>query len=157
MFDAIKNFFESKLSKPDAVEEDSSIRQIDLASAALLIEVMKADHQLDERESEKFLDVLKSSYNIPDAELQELKQLAEAESRQATSLYQFTKLINEHYDYEEKVALIENMWRIAFSDDELDRYEDHLIRKISDLIYVSHSDFIRSKHNARGSDAEQSE
>ncbi|MEQ9070316.1 MAG: TerB family tellurite resistance protein, partial [Gimesia chilikensis] len=117
---------------------------------ALLIEVIKADHDLDERETNKFLDVLKDSYNIPQAELQNLKTLAEAESRQATSLYQFTKLINEHYDYEEKVALIGNMWKIAFSDEEIDRYEDHLIRKISELIYVSHSDFIRSKHNARG-------
>ncbi len=155
MFDTIKSFFESRLVKQEAGESDSSpIRQIDLASAALLIEVIKADHDLDEREADEFLEVLKSSYDIPDQELQHLKELAEAESRQATSLYQFTKLINEHYDYEEKVALIENMWRIAFSDDELDRYEDHLIRKISELIYVSHSDFIRSKHNARGKDKE---
>ena len=145
MFDSIKQFFESKLARADQHEQATGINKIDLASAALLIEVIKADHDLDERETAEFLQVLKRSYDLPEEELLQLKKLAEAESRQATSLYQFTKLINDNYDYQQKVALVENMWRIAFSDDELDRYEDHLIRKISDLIYVSHSDFIRSK------------
>ena len=64
-------------------------------------------------------------------------------------LYEFTKLINDSYDYEQKVELIENMWRIAFSDKRLDKYEDHLIRKVSELIYVSHSDFIKTKLKVR--------
>jgi uncharacterized tellurite resistance protein B-like protein len=58
-------------------------------------------------------------------------------------------LINDSYDYEQKIELIENMWRIAFSDKRLDKYEDHLIRKVSELIYVSHSDFIKTKLKIR--------
>ena len=86
---------------------------------------------------------------MSEEELGELVKLAESEANQATSLYEFTRLINDEYDYEEKVGLIENMWKIAFSDEQLDKYEEHLIRKISDLIYVSHSDFIKTKLNVR--------
>ena len=76
-------------------------------------------------------------------------ELAQTQAKEATSLYEFTRLINDDYDYKQKVELIENMWRIAFSDNNLDKYEDHLIRKISDLIYVSHSDFIKAKLKVR--------
>ena len=86
---------------------------------------------------------------MSEEELGELVKLAESEANQATSLYEFTRLINDEYDYKEKVELIENMWKIAFSDEQLDKYEEHLIRKISDLIYVSHSDFIKTKLNVR--------
>jgi uncharacterized tellurite resistance protein B-like protein len=75
--------------------------------------------------------------------------LAKEQAHEATSLYEFTRLINDNYDPAQKIALIENMWRIAFSDERLDKYEDNLIRKISELIYVSHSDFIRTKLKVR--------
>ena len=89
---------------------------------------------------------------IPEEDITSLQQLAEDEARQATSLYEFTRLINDHYDYAQKCALIENMWRVAFSDERLDKYEEHLIRRIAELIYVSHSDFIRTKLKVRDSD-----
>jgi len=76
-------------------------------------------------------------------------QLAKNKSDEATSLYEFTRLINDEYDYEEKVEMIESMWNIAFSDQRLDKYEDYLIRKIAELTYVSHSDFIKSKLKAK--------
>ncbi len=151
MLNSIKNFFESKLAH-DQSEESDNVKKIDLACAALLIEVMNSDHELDERESKEFVDVLKDSLEVTGKELDELAELAEMEARQATSLYEFTRLINDEYDYVEKVGLIENMWRIAFSDERLDKYEEHLIRKIADLIYVSHSDFIKSKLKVRNDD-----
>jgi len=144
MLNSIKNFFESKLAH-EADESSSSVKQIDLACAALLIEVMNSDHELDERESAEFVRVLQASLDISQEEIEQLVELAKQEARQATSLYEFTRLINDEYNYDEKVRLIENMWRIAFSDEQLDKYEEHLIRKIADLIYVSHSDFIKSK------------
>jgi len=150
VIELIKNFFEEKLTKNDEEETTGSVmNRIDLASAALLIEVMNSDHELDEREHQEFMTVLQQSYNIAESDLAELTQLAKDEAFEATSLYEFTKLINESYDYQQKVALIENMWRIAFSDKRLDKYEDHLIRKVAELIYVSHSDFIKTKLKVR--------
>ena len=148
MLSSIKRFFESKISHSED-ENSSSIKKIDLACAALLIEVINSDNELDERESKEFIETLRESLSLSEEELSELVKLAESEANQATSLYEFTRLINDEYKYEEKVGLIENMWRIAFSDEQLDKYEEHLIRKISDLIYVSHSDFIKTKLNVR--------
>ena len=150
MIESIKSFFEKNLTKKEEEEAPSSaMSRVDLTCAALLVEVMNSDHELDEREHQEFMAVLQQSYNIAEADLEELIQLAKDEAFEATSLYEFTKLINDSYDYEQKIELIENMWRIAFSDKRLDKYEDHLIRKVSELIYVSHSDFIKTKIKVR--------
>ena len=150
VIESIKSFFEKKLTKKEEEEAPSSaMSRVDLTCAALLVEVMNSDHELDEREHQEFMAVLQQSYNIAESDLEELIQLAKDEAFEATSLYEFTKLINDSYDYEQKVELIENMWRIAFSDKRLDKYEDHLIRKVSELIYVSHSDFIKTKLKVR--------
>ena len=150
MIESIKSFFEKNLTKKEEEEAPSSaMSRVDLTCAALLVEVMNSDHELDEREHQEFMAVLQQSYNIAESDLEELIQLAKNEAFEATSLYEFTKLINDSYDYEQKVELIENMWRIAFSDKRLDKYEDHLIRKVSELIYVSHSDFIKTKLKVR--------
>ena len=149
MLTSIKQFFESKLVNGEEEQTSSSIAKIDLACAALLIEVINSDHKLEEQETQAFFSVLQNNLNIPGEDIDELVELAENQAKEATSLYEFTSLINSDYDYSQKVGLIENMWRIAFSDNNLDKYEDHLIRKISDLIYVSHSDFIRAKLKVR--------
>lgn len=146
MINTIKSFFEKNLTNTTKDEPQASLlSKADLSCAALMIEVMNSDHELDEREAEEFVNVLQQSLNVKPEDLAELVELAKAEAKQATSLYEFTKLINENYDYAQKLRLIENMWRIAFSDEKLDKYEDHLIRKISELIYISHSDFIKTK------------
>ena len=149
MLNSIKQFFENKLVNNEEEPTSSSIAKTDLACAALLIEVINSDHKLEEQETQAFFSVLQNNLNIPAEDIDELVELAENQAKEATSLYEFTSLINSDYDYSQKVGLIENMWRIAFSDNNLDKYEDHLIRKISDLIYVSHSDFIRAKLKVR--------
>ena len=149
MLNSIRQFFENKLVNNEEEPTSSSIAKTDLACAALLIEVINSDHKLEEQETQAFFSVLQNNLNIPGEDIDELVELAENQAKEATSLYEFTSLINGDYDYSQKVGLIENMWRIAFSDNNLDKYEDHLIRKISDLIYVSHSDFIRAKLKVR--------
>ncbi len=150
MLKTIKSFFESHLAQEEESPEQR-LHQTNLASAALLIEVMNSDHQIDEREFAAILEVLQNSLDVTEAELEELAQLAREQAHAATSLYEFTRLINDNFDYDKKCELIENMWRIAFSDDQLDKYEEHLIRRVSELVYVSHSDFIRTKLKVRDS------
>ena len=107
--------------------------------------MIKADHELDEREFSSIAEVLRAGSARNAGDVEDMIELARRESSAATSLYEFTSLINEHCDYREKCALVRNMWRIAYADARLSKYEDHLIRKVSDLIYVTHSDFIRTK------------
>jgi len=149
MFESIKQFFDKKLVYAEEEQPLSNKLRTDLACAALLIEVINSDQKLEEQETEAFLAVLKENLNISSEDIDELVELAQTQAKEATSLYEFTRLINDDYDYKQKIGLIENMWRIAFSDNNLDKYEDHLIRKISDLIYVSHSDFIKAKLKVR--------
>lgn len=147
MLNAITRFFESRLAE----EEDSghSVDQLQLASAALLIELTRADNAVDDSETRALVKIMKKRFDLADADLEELVTLAGEEARDATSLYQFTSLINEHFDPREKSQLILNMWEVAFADGRIDRYEEYLIRKVADLLHLSHKDFITGKQVAR--------
>lgn len=144
MLGSLRNLFIAPKTRPDADAPDAASR-LELAGAALLFEVIKADHEMDDREFASIAEVLRTGSARNAGDVEELIELARRESGAATSLYEFTSLINEHCSYEEKCVLIRNMWRIAYADSQISKYEDHLIRKVSDLIYVSHSDFIRTK------------
>ena len=144
MINLIKNIFSNQKTNSNNENHANSLG-VELAYAALLIEVVKSDYEIDERESKKVLEILNKKLNSNYDDLHQIMELAKNKSDEATSLYEFTRLINDEYVYEEKVEMIESMWNIAFSDQRLDKYEDYLIRKIAELTYVSHSDFIKSK------------
>jgi uncharacterized tellurite resistance protein B-like protein len=149
MIFSIKRFFDEnlKLAKDDS--EENSVCKVRLASAALLFELLKTDSHIDDRETAAVREVIARTFELDEQALTEIIDLAEIESHQSVSLYEFTSLINSEYDYAQKVTLIENMWRVAFADHVLDKYEENMIRKTADLIYVSHSDFIKSKLTVR--------
>lgn len=122
--------------------------RLNLATAALLVEVARADFTQDADEERAMLLVLSDTLNVDTEQLTALVTEAEGAVDQATSLYEFTRLINDHCDYAEKYRVIESMWRVAYADGAIDKYEEHLIRRASDLIYLNHEDFIRAKHAA---------
>ena len=142
MLKSIQNIFKRKENE-SAV--DSKKSEQELAYASLLIEVINSDNKFDDRERGKLLEILSSKLDIQKEELDNFTELAQKKSEDSTSLYEFTREINDQYEYEEKVSLITDLWGIAYSDGKLDKYEDYVIRKIADLIYVSHTDFIKSK------------
>jgi len=146
MLQNINTFFDKYLSPAEeSSTSDEIVDKIHLACAALMIELCKADHSIDDVETNKISSILQSKFELPENTLKELFNLAQQEADEATSVYQFTSLINEAYDQSSKITLIQNMWEVAFADGNLDRYEEHLIRKVADLLYVSHSDFIKTK------------
>ena len=148
MINTIKKFFKSnENSKSDNLEGN----QDELAYASLLIEVIKSDDHVDRREHDELLNILGTKLSIDEKALGELSELAQKKSDESTSLYEFTREINDKYQYEEKVQLIEDLWRIAYSDERIDKYEDYVIRKVADLVYVTHSDFIKSKLKVKNS------
>jgi len=148
MLNAISKFFDTHFGQEDDSEASYESR-LQLASAALMIELIRADRQFDQAETDAMLAILKERFDLDQSALDELMILAEEEAREATSLYQFTSLMNEHFDHREKVLMILNMWEVAYADGRIDRYEEHLIRKVADLLYLSHKDFITSKQQAR--------
>ncbi len=130
---------------PDELDEEERLHQMHLAAAALLIEMSRADYSVDASEQAALERVLKQGLDLPDDEIAELIELGKHAADKATSLYEFTRQINDHYKPDEKLMLIESMWQMAFADGDLDKYEERLIRQVSDLIHVSHRDFIRMK------------
>ena len=148
MLKAITSFFENHFSEEDD-EHHHSANKLQLASAALMIELCKSDQEIDETETTKLVQILKERFELEQDDLDELITLAKEDVREATSLYQFTSLMNEHFNYGEKVQLVMNMWEVAFADGKIDRYEEHLIRKVAELLYLDHKDFILSKQRAR--------
>lgn len=120
-----------------------------LACAALLIEVAIADNEFDAKELACLQKVLAEHFAITIAQSTELITFAQNECAAATSMYQFTQKVNLHCNAQDKFDLITGMWRIAYADGELDKYEEYIIRKVADLIHVHHGDFIRAKHLSR--------
>jgi len=149
MIDAIKRFFDQQLRSRDNESEPARVCRLQLASAALMFELLNTDNHIDERETALLSEILQKTFELERETLEEIIKLAEEEASQAVSLYEFTSLVNSSYQYGEKIQLIENLWRLALADDHLDKYEEQMIRKTADLIYVSHSDFIRTKIKVR--------
>ncbi|MDF1645142.1 MAG: TerB family tellurite resistance protein [Pseudomonadales bacterium] len=150
MLKKIQSFFETHLN-PSTTDgsEQSRDHVVKLTSSALLIELIKVDHEVTEEEQAAVFQALKNGFGLEQQELDELVELAEAEVKDATSLYQFTSLVNEHYNTEEKSQLLEALWHVAFADGNIDRYEENLIRRVCELIHLSHSDFIQAKIKAQ--------
>ena len=145
MLKAIQSFFNNELNET----VDDSDQRLNLAAAALLIEIIMIDDDFKEQERKALYQLLASEYHIETNAIDELVSMAEKEVRDSNDLYQFTRLINDNYDYPKRCQLIESLWLIAFADNELDKYEESMIRKIADLIYVDHTDFIKAKLSAK--------
>lgn len=110
-----------------------------------------ADQQFSAAELNSLSHSLQRKYSLTADEISELITLAQSESNHATSLHQFTQIINQHCDNSEKYHLVKAMWEMAFADGNLDKYEDYLIRKVADLIYLPHAEFIRAKSQVKAS------
>ncbi|GAB3100194.1 TerB family tellurite resistance protein [Aestuariicella hydrocarbonica] len=143
MLKGIKTFF-SELLDTDA-EIIDALDPKQLAAAALMIEVATIDDHFDATEIQALINELQRQFDIDSETLHQLIDQARRESDDATSLYQFTRCVNDEFSAAEKFELMQGMWRVAFSDGDLDKYEEYIIRRVSDLIYVPHSEFIRAK------------
>ena len=136
-----KEIFKTEESEKPTIDDNTSTK----ACIALLLETSMADEVLDESELMALKNTLQKDFQINEDEIDELIDLAKENVEDSTSLYEFTRDINDTFDAAERVKLIESMWKIAYADGNIDKYEEHIIRKVSNLIYVAHSDFIKAK------------
>lgn len=150
MLDAIRAFFEEHISPSGHDPQQDPEHRLRVAVAALLAEVVRTDNEITQDERAQALASIAERFDLDPAQATQLIALAEEEARLATDLYQFTSQINRVFSPSEKSKLIEHMWRVAYADSILHRHEDHLIRKIADLIHVPHKEFIAAKLRVRG-------
>ena len=123
---------------------------VQIATALLLIEVARADFREDLTEDSAVFEQLKRYFSLSEEEAQLLVEQARTEADHAASLQQFTRELHERLSPDEKRRIIEMLWEVALADDHLDKHEDHLIRKIANLLYVPHGDLIRIRNKVRG-------
>ncbi|WP_346795884.1 TerB family tellurite resistance protein [Halomonas sp. Bachu 37] len=152
MLATIQQFFQRTLAQPDQ-REDRTLT-LELASAALLCEVVRADYHTSEAELDALRDMLIQRYHLDDPAVEELMSLARQEVEDAVDHYQFVSLVKEHYDYDQRFELVALMWRLAWADGSVDPLEEHRIRRLADLLHVDHRDFIRAKLQAEESRGE---
>jgi uncharacterized tellurite resistance protein B-like protein len=145
MIDRIKSFFAKNVLEP---EETVASEQI--AAAALLVEVMVIDGNLDAQELESISRTLCNILDLESEMVEELLRLSREEVAEATSIYQFTREINEHFELDKKLDLLIAMWRVAYADGYLDKHEEGIIRRVADLLHIRHNEYIRCKLAARG-------
>ena len=141
VLDWFKSEETAETSTPEAITQK--------AAAALMVEVVISDSNFDESEKEKILDLLKSQTGLTTQECLALVETAQSEVDLATSLHQFTSHLNKEFGLNEKLDLKHALWQIAYADGRLDKYEEHVIRKISDLLHLRHSEFMQAKLKAK--------
>jgi len=104
------------------------------------------DDKIKPEEQDVILSLIHQNFSLTDDQTTSLIELAEQKRKQAIDYFQFTSLINKEYSLEQKVRLIESLWKIAFIDGVLDMNEEYLVRKIADLLHVPHTPFIMAKN-----------
>jgi uncharacterized tellurite resistance protein B-like protein len=141
----IEKYFQPAFERFNQVQPSMAL---DLATAVLMIEVSMADFSQNEQELVSIRELLLSHLSLSEEEVDTLLREAHEEADRLVSLQHITRLMNEQLDQSAKVRVIELMWLVAYADGEKHHYEEHLLRQVADLLYVSHADFIQARHRA---------
>ncbi|MCG8325923.1 MAG: TerB family tellurite resistance protein [Thiotrichales bacterium] len=146
MLKSLQEFVLGQLSSSEGEQQRS--HTLELATAALLLEISRSDSEIQEQELQLIREQLEEKFNLDNDEILALMARAGTEVDDSVSLYEFTRPLNENLSREERVSIVELLWQVAFADGVLDKYEEFYVRKIADLLYVSQKDYIRAKHRA---------
>jgi len=125
------------------VEETS--HDIRIATCALFLEMSNIDREFSKTERENIISIMKKHYDLSDEYVVTLLEASHEELKGSIDLWQFTNLINQNYSMEEKLRIIEVIWRVAYTDGKLDKHEDYLVHKLAKLLRLSHKQLIEAK------------
>lgn len=149
MLDIVKRFFDKAGPGRSGAGKDGSEHDLRVATCALLVEMARIDEHFSESEMETILSVLKNRYGLSSEDAEALMAEADRELEDSVDYWRFARLINENYTTEEKIGIIETLWRIVFIDGKMDKHEDYLIHKLADLLRLTHQQLIDAKLKVR--------
>lgn len=149
MITTIQTLLKRYMQASAAVQGDSE-QALRLATAALLMEVARADHDIKDEEREAVRRIIEDYYSVSPKQARELAAAAESHADDATSLFPFTRLITSECSMEDRIKIVGMLWKVSCADGHIDAHEEHLVRKVADLLYVRHSEFIRAKLQESG-------
>lgn len=145
MFQSIKDFFDTVLSPTAANDPGATEHALRLATAVMLVEVMRADASFRAREREAVLSALRERFSLSEDEASHLTELAVTTARDATDLFAFTSRLNEHFDMPQKLRMVEHMWRVAYADGHLSDHERHVLWRVADLLHVPQGAYVNAR------------
>ena len=154
MFDYLrKTLLQNKIEdgSPEPVEkkEGNQHKKLQIATAALFVEMAKSDGNFSNEERERVIHIMQNTFQLDEDCVHELIELSEKKLEESTSVYEFASIINKHFSREEKLELLEALWKIIYVDDKLDKYEDRLVKVIGGMLNVNHKDIINAKLKIR--------
>ena len=146
MLSKIKDFFQENMAIEEKVANESqSNDKVAIATCALLLEMANTDDEFSEIEEAEIKKIMQSEFELSENKVDEIIKLSNEEREESLDLWQFTNLINENFSKEEKIKVIEYIWRIVYADDKVDKYEEYLVRRLSYLLNIDHKDMIDAK------------
>lgn len=147
MLKKIQQFLESTFQE-DHATEDNRERAIHLATAGLMVEVMRSDFDMADVERDTIRRLVTHEFGLSETDANDILNTAEQTHESASSLYPMVQTLINALSIEQRAGIVEHMWRVAFADGQLDKYEEACIRKVADLLYVPHPLFIQARHKA---------
>lgn len=149
MLKTLKDLFD-QLSPiaPDTDPRDEE-HALQLATAVMLVEVMRSDARFDPDERQAVLSALREDFDLNADEAERLTELAQATAAKAGDLFAFTSRINAHFDMPQKLRMLEQMWRVAYADGQLDAHERHVTWRVADLLHIPEGAYVHARIRAR--------
>ncbi|MCD6353849.1 MAG: TerB family tellurite resistance protein [Proteobacteria bacterium] len=145
MIDLVKKFFGKKPQTDHANQKKETVHDIRVATCAILLEMAKIDGEFSEAEQESIVSILKKDHHLSDEDAVQLLEASNDELKQSIDLWQFTNRINQNYSIEEKIRIIEMVWKVVYADGRLDKHEDYLVHQLGKLLRLTHKQLIDAK------------
>lgn len=149
MFKVLKDLFDDLTRDISSGSPKDNDQALQLATAALLVEVMRCDTDMKPAERDAAVASLRKNFSLSDEAMDDLFLQAELESKSANDYFHFTSLLNDKLNHPQKIRVIENMWQVAYADKSIDANENHLISKVAGLLHVTHGEYIAAKMRAK--------
>ncbi len=149
MLRTLKELF-GALQPSAATDPRTAEHTLQLATAVMLVEVMRSDADIGQAERQAVIDALRDKFALADDEIDRLIELAHQTARDATDYFAFTSHINQHFDMPAKLRMIEHMWRVAYADGQLSAHERHVMWRIADLLHIPQGAYVNAKMRAQG-------
>jgi len=148
MFDQLRKIFggdaPSQVSVPKK-ENPSETKKLQIATCAIFLEMAKSDDNCTEEERKEIVSIMQRTFDLEKEYVDELINLTKARLEQSISIYEFTGIVNNNFTSDEKFELMKNFWRLIYTDQKLDKYEDQLVKRLGTMLHLEHKDVIAAK------------
>ena len=145
MIEKLKSLFGTAARELPSIEAEVISDRVYPATCAILLELANIDGEFSDTERDNIISAFKEKYNLPEEDILELMETSEKELKESIDLWQFTNLINQNFSLEEKIQIIETVWKVAYADGTLDENEDYLVHKVANLLRLNHKQLIDAK------------